>query len=250
MYQTSNPILSFFRSPYGYGIEASRDVMTVEGTALRTIFLAILTALSFVINWQLIENGQESLGIGFALLGSIGTFILGLIISFWAESAPFLAPVYALAEGCLLAGASYGINAAYPGIAVQAIGLTIFSLLGTAALYYLRIIQVTDKFRAIAFGATLGVALFYMIGGLLSFFGIQMPGLGLSGGLLSIVVSLVILTVAVMNLLMDFDAIEQGSGILPQYMEWYGAFGLLVTLIWMYLEFVRLLVEFAQLERR
>ncbi len=223
--------------------------MTVEGTAIRTIFLAALTGLSFAWNWSVISSGDVELGQGLAIAGSIGGLLIGMVISFWMSSAPFLSPLYALGEGCMLAAASYAVELRYPGIAVQAAGLTIFTVIAMAMLYYMRIIRVTDTFRSIVFGATLGIALFYMVGGILSIFGIHMAGIGFTGGMLSIVVSLVIVGVAALNLALDFDTIERGSGNMPKYMEWYAAFGLLVTIIWLYLEMLRLLTLIAQSQR-
>jgi len=238
--ETSNPILRGFKNlATGRGYE---DTMTIEGTATKAAILGLIMALSFMGVW--VSVGQNpALGYGLAIGGGIIGFILALIISFMPTTAPYLSPVYALAEGAVLSAVSYAFEARYPGIAVQAAGLTIFTLVVMMVLYRTRMIVVNDTFRTVVFGATAAIAVFYLVGMILSFFGIQMPGMGLSGGPLGIGISFVIVIVAALNLALDFDLIESNAGSAPKYYEWFGAFALMVTLVWLYLEILRLLAQ-------
>jgi uncharacterized YccA/Bax inhibitor family protein len=166
------------------------------------------------------------------------------------SGAPILTPLYALCEGCFLAAVSFGFEQRYPGIAFEAAGLTILTVFSMAALYFTGIIRVNQTFRACVVGATMGIALFYMVGMLFSLFGIHLPGLGFHADALSIIVSLVVVVVAALNLALDFDMISRGDGNMPKYMEWYGAFALLVTIVWLYIEMLRLLALVAQASQR
>jgi uncharacterized YccA/Bax inhibitor family protein len=154
------------------------------------------------------------------------------------------APIYALLEGLVLGGLSATIELRYPGIAIQAVGLTFGTLFVLLMAYRSGLIKVTQKFRLGIVAATGGIFFFYLAEMLLGFFGIQFTSIN-GAGPIGIGFSLVIVAIAALNLVLDFDFIEQGVQVgAPKYMEWYGAFGIMVTLVWLYLEILRLLSKF------
>jgi len=177
--------------------------------------------------------------------GAIGGFILALVTVFKPKLSPYTAPFYALFEGLFLGGISALMNASYPGIVMQAVGLTFGTLFAMLFAYKTGLIKVTQKFRSGIIAATGGIMLFYMVTWILGMFGFG-NGLYYGSSLLSIGISLFVVVIAALNLVLDFDFIERGaqSGA-PKYMEWYGAFGLMVTLIWLYIELLRLLSKLA-----
>lgn len=178
---------------------------------------------------------------GLMLLGGIGGFIVALITVFKAQWSPITAPIYAALQGLFLGGLSATMDAMYPGIVIQAVALTFGTMFGMLFLYRAGIIKVTEKFRSGLLAATAGIFFVYLLSWILGFFGIQMPMIH-EGGLLGIGFSLFVVVIAALNLLLDFDFIHKSSGMgAPKYMEWYGAFGLMVTLVWLYIEFLRLL---------
>lgn len=183
--------------------------------------------------------------IGSAVLG----LVLVLVMSFKRQWAPFLAPVYALVEGVFLGGISAYFNYAFadkaPGIVTQAVGLTFGVVIAMYALYHFRVIKATQRFKSIVITATMGIAIFYVLAIVLRMFGVDMPLIHESTWL-GIGFSVFVVAIAALNLILDFDMIEQGSKMgAPKYMEWYGAFGLLVTIIWLYLEILKLLAKLA-----
>ena len=184
------------------------------------------------------------------LTGMIGGFICAMVTIFKKAWSPVTAPLYALLEGLVLGSLSAVFELRYPGIAIQAVGLTFGTLFAMLFLYRSGIIKVTEKFRMGVFAATGGIALFYFLEIILSFFHINFMGTyGVNGsGLIGIGFSLLVVGIAALNLVLDFDFIEKGVQYgAPKYMEWYGAFGIMVTLIWLYLEMLRLL---SKLNRR
>ncbi len=181
------------------------------------------------------------------MIGGIGGFIMALVTIFKKEWAPMTAPLYALLQGLFIGGISSMIEASYPGIVIQAVSLTFGTLAGMLFLYKSGIIQVTEKFRLGVFAATAGIAIFYLVTIALSFFGVNVPLMN-GGGIWGIGFSVIVVIIAALNLVLDFDFIEQGAASkrLPQYMDWYAAFALMVTLIWLYLEILRLLSKSAR----
>jgi uncharacterized YccA/Bax inhibitor family protein len=182
--------------------------------------------------------------------GAIGGFVIALIISFKREWSPYLAPLYALLEGLFIGAISAMYNTIYNGIVLQAVGLTFSVGIGMYFLYAFRIIRATEKFRSILFSAMAGIAIFYLSTFVLRLFHVDvdqsMPFIN-GGGMFGIGFSLIIVAVAAMNLILDFDMIEQGAEMgAPKYMEWYGAFGLMVTFVWLYLEILRLLSKISR----
>jgi uncharacterized YccA/Bax inhibitor family protein len=183
------------------------------------------------------------------IASAIGGFILAIVICFTPRWASYLVPVYGLIEGVFVGGISAYYNHAFaeqaPGIVMQAVGLTFGVVIAMYLLYRFRIIKATQRFKSIVFTATAGIAVFYLLGWVLRIFGLQMPFIHESTTI-GIGISLVIVAVAALNLILDFDMIENGVAMgAPKYMEWYGAFGLLVTIVWLYLEILRLLSKFA-----
>jgi uncharacterized YccA/Bax inhibitor family protein len=173
--------------------------------------------------------------------GLIGGFICAMVTVFKKEWSPVTAPIYALLEGLALGGLSAVLDLRYPGIAIQAVSLTFGTLFVLLLAYRSGLIQVTQKFRLGIVAATGGIMVFYLLEMVLGFFGIQFTSINGSGPI-GIGFSLIVVAVAALNLVLDFDFIERGVNYgAPKYMEWYGAFGIMVTLVWLYLEILRLL---------
>ncbi|MBL7788192.1 MAG: Bax inhibitor-1/YccA family protein [Chitinophagales bacterium] len=241
--RTSNPTLSDSRFEQYVGIEVSRsEQMTIEGTINKTaLLLAIIVGITVFMFYRVISTGDMSL-VSIAMpMGAIGGFITAIVIIFKNTWANYLAPVYAIFEGFFIGAISIYFEASYPGIAFQAAGLTFGTMGALLFLYRSGIIRATEQFKAGIVAATMGIALFYLLTFILSIFGIQMPYIH-QNGLIGIGFSLFVVVIAALNLVLDFDFIERGSEQgLPKHMEWYGAFGLVVTLIWLYVEILRLL---------
>jgi uncharacterized YccA/Bax inhibitor family protein len=224
---------------------AHRSVMTVSGTAIKTLGLTILLVACGAVSWTLTQGGLETDGRMYRSLfvfgGMFGGLAIGLVTVFVPRIAPFTAPLYAALKGLFLGAISAYFNAAYQGIVIEAVALTT-GILGVMAFFYSTgWIPVTNKFRTGVMAATGAVMLVYLASIVMRFFGVQFPFLHDTGPI-GIGISLVIIVIASLNLLLDFDLIERGAKArAPKYMEWYGAFGLLVTLIWLYLEVLRLL---------
>jgi uncharacterized YccA/Bax inhibitor family protein len=217
--------------------------MTVSGTVNKfaIMFLLLLGAASFT--WKAAAEGKQILPymIGAAIIG----FIVVLIAAFKPQWSSVLAPVYALLQGVFMGGISAYYNDAFaavaPNIVMQAVGLTFGVVIAMYGLYHFRVITVTQKFRSVIFMATAGIAVFYLLSMVLRMFGIQMPLIHESTSW-GILFSVIVVAIAALNLLLDFDMIEKGSAMgAPKYMEWYGAMGLMVTIVWLYLEILRLL---------
>jgi uncharacterized YccA/Bax inhibitor family protein len=241
--RSANPALSgeTFR---GVRARSREDAMTIEGTVNKTAISLVVLLAAASWTWNL-GIGDPRAG-GLLLLGLIGGFVTALVTVFKQSFAPFTTPVYAACEGLALGGISVVAESRYPGIASQAIFLT-FGTLGALLLAYRSgLIRATEKFKLGVFAATGGIALVYLIGFVMSFFGAGIPMIH-GSGTIGIAFSLFVTVVAALNLVIDFDFIEQGAeGGAPKYMEWYGAFALLVTLVWLYLEILRLLSKLQQ----
>jgi uncharacterized YccA/Bax inhibitor family protein len=248
--KTSNPALgeNTFRGmsgggQYGEAIDvASR--MTLSGTVNKTGILLICTAATAAWTWFRFLASMDFAAVApLLLIGGIGGFICAMVTVFKKEWAPVTAPIYALLEGLVLGGLSAMTNLRYPGIAVQAVSLTFGTLFVLLIAYSSRIIKVTEKFRLGVVAATGGIMVFYLLQMVLGFFGIQFRSLN-GAGMIGIGFSLLVCAIAALNLVLDFDFIERGVNYgAPKYMEWYGAFGIMVTLIWLYLEILRLLTK-------
>jgi uncharacterized YccA/Bax inhibitor family protein len=221
---------------------AGGERMTLQGAINKSFLLLVVLLAGALWPWsQYLSTGDASVVGSSILIGALGGFVLALVISFKATMAPYLAVPYAALEGLAMGGLSALLERRYPGIAIQAVGLTFGVLAVLLMAYSMRLIRVTQQFRAIVIGATGAIALLYLITMVLGLFHVNVPVLNASSPL-GIIVSLVICGVAALNLVLDFDLIESGVAQgAPRYMEWYSAFGLLVTLVWLYLEILRLL---------
>jgi uncharacterized YccA/Bax inhibitor family protein len=238
--RTSNPALNdkVFRGVPG----ALGETMTLEGTVNKTGILLLCAVATAAWTWHLAMN-PETLPLDYMLLlvGLFGGLIFALVTTFKKTWAPVTAPIYALLEGLVLGGLSATLEMRYPGIAIESVCLTFGTMFVLLLAYRSGMIKVTQKFRLGVIAATGAIFLFYMVELLLGFFGIRFASVN-GSGLLGIGISLVIVCVAALNLVLDFDFIEGGVAAgAPKYMEWYGAFGLMVTLVWLYLEMLRLM---------
>ncbi|MBC7741617.1 MAG: Bax inhibitor-1/YccA family protein [Bdellovibrionaceae bacterium] len=208
--------------------------MTISGTINRAGLLILITILGAYLGY-----GQHSPVI---MIGSLIVGIaLSLIIIFKPHTSPMLAPAYALVEGVLLGSISAVYSVMYPGIVANALILTLSILVLMLSLYRFKIIRVTDRTRSVIVGATMAIAVTYLVNMVMSFFGTSIPMIHQTGTM-GIIFSVVVVGVAAFNLLLDFDMIERAeSQGAPKYMEWYGGFALLITLVWLYMEILRLL---------
>jgi uncharacterized YccA/Bax inhibitor family protein len=221
---------------------AAGERMTLQGSINKSFLLLVVLLAGALWPWsQYLSGGDASVVGPSILIGALGGFILALVISFKATLAPYLAIPYAALEGLAMGGISALLERRYPGIAIQAVGLTFAVLAVMLTAYSMRLIRATQQFRSIVIGATGAIALLYLVSMVLGLFHVTVPVLN-EASPLGIIISLVICGVAALNLILDFDLIESGVAQgAPRYMEWYSAFGLLVTLVWLYMEILRLL---------
>lgn len=218
--------------------------MTLQGTVNKTGILLALVVLSATYTWNLFFEGGAGAVMPIAIGGAIVGFIFALITIFKKQWAGTTAPIYALAEGLFLGAISGIFEAQYPGIVIQAVGLTLGTLASLLFLYKTGIVKPTENFRLMITSATMGIGLLYLVSMVMNMFGSGGIGFIHSNGLFGIGFSLFVVAIAALNLVLDFDFIEQGSEMgAPKYMEWFGAFSLMVTLIWLYLEMLRLLAK-------
>jgi len=220
----------------------SNQVMTLNGTVGKAFLLTMILLVGAGWTWYLFYSSNNPVVVMPWLIGGgIGGFIVAMVTVFKKTWSPVTAPLYAALEGLILGGLSAVLEAQYPGIVIQAVGLTIATLVALLLAYTSRLVKVTENFKLGVFAATGGIAIVYLVDMVLSFFGMHVPFINDSGPI-GIGVSVVIVIIAALNLVMDFDFIEQGSKVgAPKYMEWYAAFGLMVTLVWLYMEVLRLL---------
>ena len=245
LFKSGNPTLSEkrFRDTVLDDVVTHENAMTVKGTLQKFGFLFLMTMGTAFYSWK---EAAEGGNVGPLIIGgAIGGLVIAIVLMFKKEWSPYLAPLYALAEGLFVGAISaqynYALAEVAPNIIINAVGLTFGTAIAMYLLYSFRIIQATQKFKAIIFTATAGIAIFYLIAFVLSFFGISIPFLH-EGSAIGIGFSVFVVALAALNLILDFDMIEQGAALgAPKYMEWYGAFGLLVTIVWLYLEILRLL---------
>jgi uncharacterized YccA/Bax inhibitor family protein len=240
--RTSNPAFNESAFPTysartGYG-----EAMTIEGTINRTGILLLCVLVTAAWTWSQFFASRNPAEVGpYILVGAVGGFIMAMVTVFKKQWAGVTAPIYALLEGLFLGGASALLELRFPGIAIQAVALTFGVCVCMMLAYRSGLIRATEKFKLGIFAATGGIALIYILSMVLGLFGVQIPGI-FGSSPIGILFSVVVVAIAALNLILDFDFIEQGarSGA-PKYMEWYAAFGLMVTLIWLYLEIIRLL---------
>ncbi|WP_284651167.1 Bax inhibitor-1/YccA family protein [Flavobacterium terrisoli] len=215
------------------------QTMTVSGTMNKSFLMLVLLIASAAITWMMTFNGQNPivLTIGGAIVG----FVLVLISVFKPQYSGYLAPGYAIFEGLFIGGLSAIFEAMYPGIVIQAVSCTFVTFMVCLGLYKYGIVKVNDRFRSVVLAATLAIATYYLFSWLLSMFTSFTP-VHHGNSMISIGISVFVIVIAALNLFLDFDQIEKGAqSKLPKYMEWYGAMGLMITLVWLYIEFLRLL---------
>jgi uncharacterized YccA/Bax inhibitor family protein len=250
IFNSSNPTLSekiFTRSID----QSSTELMTVRGSIQKFGFLMLLVLAGAAYTWKLYYSFKVPTMMTLFYVGMIGGLICAFATIFVPKLAKYLSPAYALLEGFVLGGLSAIINesfkAKYPNIIMEAVLLTLGVAFAVFLLYNFRIIRATNKFRAVILSSMVGIMIFYAVDIVLGFFGVNIPFMNFgNNSVLGIVVNLFVVVIAALSLVLNFDQIETGERMgAPKYMEWYGAFGLLVTLIWLYLEILRLLSRFS-----
>ena len=242
--RTANPALkeSVFTEA-GYGARGQSGTMTINGTVNRTGILILLVIAAAWYSWTRSAPGPTGVIQPNPLIfvGAIGGFIVALITIFKKTVAPITAPIYAVLEGLFLGGLSAMFEARFEGIAAQATFATVGVLGGLLLAYRTGIIKATENFKLGVFAATAGIALLYLVSFVMGFFGKSIPFIHQSSNF-GIAFSVFVVIIAALNLVLAFDFIEKGAEMgAPKYMEWYAAFGLLVTLVWLYIEILRLL---------
>lgn len=249
MMRTANPALNadVFTRERASNTEGA---MTIEGTANKAMILLVILVMSAGWVWEKLyaqEGGllsqSRQMAMSLVLIGAVGGFIIALVTRFLKSWSAVTAPIYAVCQGFALGGISAFFEVMYKGIVVQAIALTFGTLFCLLVAYRSGIIKATENFKLGVFAATGAIGLVYLATFVLNFFHVQLPYIH-QGSAISIGVSLFVVTIAALNLVLDFDFIEQGARQgAPKYMEWYGAFGLMVTLVWLYMEILRLLAK-------
>lgn len=249
--QSSNPALNkqLFEN---LNVTSGTEIMTLNGTINKTILSFLLLILGAFYTWSKFFSVVDpaagaSLVYPYLIGGGIAGFILGIVTIFKKEWSQYTVPVYAVLEGLFLGGISAIVEARFAnqGIVLRAVTLTFGVFFIMLFLYRSNVIKVTQKFKLGIIAATGGIALVYLAGFIFSLFGVQFSFL-YGNSMLSIGISLFVVVIAALNLVLDFDFIDRGSKAnVPKFMEWYGAFGLMVTLVWLYLEILRLLSKIA-----
>jgi uncharacterized YccA/Bax inhibitor family protein len=229
----------------GRGVVVGNDTMTLAGTVNKTGILLLIVLATAMFAWSRFDGPQSLPGLmPLIWIGAIGGLVMALVTAFKQTWAPVTAPIYAALEGLFVGAVSALFEARYPGIVMQAVMLTFGTLGALLMAYKSGLIKATENFKLGVTAATGAIALLYLVNiGLRLFTDVSIPFIHESG-LLGIGFSLFVVTIAALNLVLDFDFIESGAEAnAPKYMEWYGAFGLVVTLIWLYIEFLRLLAK-------
>lgn len=234
-----NPV--FNQSVIDKATSLDSEPMTINGAINKTYLLGALLLAASLIVWNLFFQGYTDKVMMLGMAGLITSIIAFLVIMFNRNAINIAAPIYAASEGLVLGMISAVIEKQYPGIAIQAIGLTVLALFVMLTLYRIGAIKCTEKFRSVILISTFSIGGIYLVEIIGSLFGMHIPGI-FASGMVGIGFSLVVITIASLNLIIDFDFIEQGSQrMLPKSFEWYGAFGLIVTLVWLYIEILNLL---------
>ena len=235
----TNPMLE--RADFDVVPNSASGVMTLRGTVNKSAVLLLITIVGAAYTWSAVRGGYSNAGMGYAMIGAIAGFILALVTVFKQSWSPITAPIYAICEGLFIGGISAMYEVKTGGITLQAVMLTFGTFAGMLFLFQANILRATPMFMKVVIGATVGIMLTYLLGFILSFFHINLSIFG--GGTIGILFSLAVVVIAALNLIIDFEFIQQSadSGSAPKYMEWYGAFGLLVTVVWLYISILRLL---------
>lgn len=222
-------------------------VMTIQGTVNKTAILLALVVAAAAYTWRLYYTGDAEQLMPFTIGGAIGGFIVGMVTCFKKDWSPVTAPIYAVCEGLFIGGISAILDQRYPGIALEAVMLTFGTLAGLLGAFKMGIITASPAFKRGVIAATFGIALVYLVTFVLGLCHVPVSFMYDSSPL-SIGISIFVVIIAALNLVIDFDFIQQGASVgAPKFLEWYAAFGLLVTLVWLYIEILRLL---SKLNRR
>ncbi len=242
--RTANPALGDTTFSGLGRVARAEAAMSIQGTTNKALLLLQCVFITASWTWSIFfKSGNPAAVAPLLGVGAIGGFIVALVTIFKPAWAAVTGPIYALLEGLVLGGVSSLAEAQYPGIVIQAVGLTFGTCLALLLAYKSGLIRASENFKLGVVAATGGIALFYLVALILGFFGVGIP-LIFGSGPVGIIFSLVVVIIAALNLVLDFDFIEQGAAQgAPKYMEWYAAFGLMVTLIWLYLEILRLLMK-------
>ena len=250
LFNSSNPTLS--EKIFSKSLDQSAtEVMTVRGTMQKFGFLMLLVFAGAAYTWKLYYSFKVPTMMTLFYIGVFGGMICAFATIFVPRLAKYLSPAYALLEGFLLGGLSAIINESfkktYPNIIMSAVLLTFGVAFAVFLLYNFRVIQATNKFKAVIMSSIFGIMIFYVVDMVLGFFGVNIPFMQFGDkSVIGIVVNLFVVVIAALSLVLNFAQIETGEKLgAPKYMEWYGAFGLLVTLVWLYLEILRLLSRFS-----
>lgn len=250
LFESSNPTLSekIFTRSLG---QAAEGQMTVRGSIQKFGFLLLMVVAGAGYTWKLYFEGAGATMMTFLMVGFIGGIIASFAMYFKPEWSKYLAPAYGLMQGFVLGGLSAVINdmmkTKYPNIVLTAVLLTIGVAFAVFLLYNFRIIRATEKFKAVMVSSIVGIMIFYVINLVLGMFGVHIPFMQFGdNSLLGIGINLFIVAIAALSLVLNFDQIETGEKMgAPKFMEWYSAYGLLATLIWLYLEILKLLSRFS-----
>lgn len=258
LFKSGNPTLSEkrFKDTVLEEVVTHENAMTVKGTLNKFGILFLLTLATSYYSWKEATEGGNAWTL--VLIGAFGGLGIAIVLMFKKEWSSILAPAYALLEGLFVGAVSAffeyavaskqgGYSGGYSGIVLQAVGLTFSVVIAMYLLYKFQIIKVTQRFKSIIITATAGIALFYLVCWGLVMFDANVPSFVFQNSALGIGFSVFVVALAALNLLLDFDMIEKGAELgAPKYMEWYGAFGLLVTIVWLYLEILRLLSKISK----
>ena len=220
-------------------VRGSSNPMTMEGVINKTFILLVLLFAGAFYTWT--QFFQDKNVTGLLLIGCIGAFAVSLVAIFAPVTSPVTAPIYAVLEGLALGGISASAEARFGGIVIEAVIITFSVMIVMLILYRTRVIKATEKFKSGVIVATAGIALTYLVDIILNMFGMSIPFIN-QGGWSSVIFSLIVIGIASLNLILDFDFIEtQVRNRSAKHMEWYSGFGLMVSLVWLYLEVLKFL---------
>lgn len=237
--RTSNPALG--RNSFTKDVVSDGTSMTIKGAINKTLILFAFLLISAIVSWKITTSGNV-LGSALIIPAAIGALVLGFVNVFAKKAVKITGPLYAICEGFVLGALSSLFEVAYSGIVFQAIALTLLVFGLMLFMYKTGILRASGKFVKGVFVATMAIGIFYLISFIASFFTSAISDYLFANPLLGIIISLIIVVVAALNLILDFDFIEQSANTgAPKYMEWYAAYGLMVTLVWLYIEILRLL---------
>lgn len=242
--RTANPALSSTTFSGLGRVARTEERMSIQGTTNKALLLLLCVCITATFTWNIFFQAKSPQAVlPLVAVGAIAGFIAALVTIFKPAWAGVTGPIYALLEGLVIGGISSIAEAQFPGIVIQAVGLTFGTCLALLMAYKSGLIRASENFKMGVVAATGGIALFYLASIILGLFGVRIPGV-FGAGPVGIIFSLVVVVIAALNLVLDFDFIEQGAAQgAPKYMEWYGAFGLMVTLIWLYIEILNLLMK-------